>query len=202
MSDAPRHDGASQDPEDIDATGHDAPANVDTVTGEILPTTVSLGRDIAALPDDLGELAALFSEPEMSPTQVVRWILGEETLEENDPEETARAIMARILTAGSADQVLNGHKVIHGLDILETPIRIHAVKWQRSTLGGASSCYAVISAERIDSGEYITVTTSGRNVMVQLIKMSMNGWLPVVARITKSANPTANGFWPLWLEPA
>lgn len=200
MSDTPAE--AQENPEDITLTGAVAVPRVDSVTGEILPDTIAMGRELATLPEEFGDLAAYFAAPEPSAKEVMLWIMGEDQMSEADPEETSRAIMARILAADSAFEVLSGHRVVHAQDIMETPIKIHAVKWQRSTLEGPTACYAVIDAQRLDEEGHITVTTSGRNVMVQLLKLQHGGYLPVVARISQSTNPTARGYRPLWLEPA
>lgn len=189
----------------------------DTVTGEIIetpppaaaaadlpavPDQVALGRELEAMPEDFSELAEYFAEPQPDPREVVAWIMGTAEQEQGDPEDTARSILARILSADSADQLLTGHRVVHAQEILGIALDITAVKWQRSTLEGASNVYAVVTATPLGSEQTQTITCGGRNVMMQLLNAQHRGFLPLRCVIQRSAKPTANGFHPLWLEPA
>lgn len=167
-----------------------------------VPDSVALGRELATLPTDFGELAAYFAEPEPDPREVVAWIMGTQEVEQTDPEDTTRAILARILAATTADELLTGHRVVHAQDTLNIPLEIIAVKWQRSTMEGAANVYAVLTANIIGTTDQITVTCGGRNVMMQLLNASHRGFLPLRCIIQKSQKPTESGFYPLWLEPA
>jgi hypothetical protein len=189
----------------------------DPVTGEILdeethradllapliePSVVATSTDLARLPENLSDLAAFFAEPEPSPKEVIQWIAGTAEMDETDPEQTTRSIMARILSETTATGILSGHKVTHADQVLGAALEATAVKWQRSTVDGGSSCYAVITAHMIDTEETITLTCGGRNVMTQLLAFQVHQLLPVRCRIMRAAKPTEAGFYPLWLEPA
>lgn len=189
---------------------------VDTETGEVLtgevitgpgsgtvviPTQVTKGSEVARFPETFAELADFFTQDEPSPMEVARWIFEPDQMEERDPEESARAILARIFAADTAEEILATREVTHAQDILNEAINIQSVKWQRSDFQQGSSCYAVVTATRVTDDSPVTITCGGRNVMGQLLKLSMNGHLPRRAAITQSAKPTARGYKPLWLEP-
>lgn len=171
------------------------------VEGVIVPRQ-DTGSSTLVLPEDLKDLAALFTEREPTPREVMGWVLGQDEMEERDPEEGAMAIVARILSAETAEDVLAISQVVHAQDILGMPISIHRIKWQRGELEGSANCYAVITATNLQDDEKITITCGGINVMTQLVKLGMIGEFPYRARITKATKPTKRGYLPLWLEPA
>jgi hypothetical protein len=173
-----------------------------TVTGALVPTQVSMGRELEILPADFAGLATLFAEQEPAPMEVARWILEPDQMDVRDPEESTRAILARILAADTAEQVLATRDVVHAKDILGEPLLIDTIKWQRSDYQQGSSCYVVMSGKRLQDESPVTVTCGGRNVMMQLLKLQHIGALPARMRITQAAKQTANGYLPLWLEPA
>lgn len=165
-------------------------------------TSTSLGRELDQLPAEFGQLAAFFEEPEPDVRDVVAWIMGHGEMEQTDPEDSARAILARILSAETSDQLLVGHRVVHAKEILNIPLEVRAVKWQRSAYEEGGSVYAVITATPLGSETPQTITCGGRNVMMQLLNASHRGFLPLRCMITEASKPTEAGYRPLWLEPA
>lgn len=189
----------------------------DTVTGEVIerpeakvpapaaavePTKVATGADLARMPGTLAELAELFTAPEPEPREVWGAILGIGELQQQEAEDTSRAILAQIMQSTTAEEMLSVHKVVHAQDVLNVQLDVRSVKWQRSTLNGAAKVYAVMRALPVDTETEITITCSGRNVMAALLNAQVRGFLPLRCRIDQSTNPTANGYRPLWLEPA
>lgn len=171
------------------------------LSGVVVPS--GAGRaDLAHLDSELADMVAMFADPEPTPREVMGWILKQEEMDEVDPEDAARSIVARILMADSAEDVLAVSKVTHAKDILQMPIEIHSVKWQRGGFEEGANCYAVIAATLLQDDERVTVTCGGVNVMTQLVKLGIIGAYPIHARIVQSAKPTAKGYFPLWLEPA
>lgn len=190
---------------------------IDTETGEIVttheqahahmegalePTAVRTGAEVAKLPTTVAELLATFAQDEPTDMEVASWILEPDGMEQGDPEESSRAILARILMSETADEVIASREVTHAGDILGEGISIEGVKWQRSDHQQASSCYAVLTATSLNDARPMTITCGGRNVMMQLLKLRMLGAFPQRAMIQKSRKPTSNGYYPLWLEPA
>jgi hypothetical protein len=178
------------------------PAQTTGESGALEPTSVVTSSQLARIPETFSDLAELFTEQEPSPMEVARWILDPDQMAERDPEESARAILARILSAGTAEEVLASREVTHARDILGEAIEVHAIKWQRSDFQQGSSCYVVMHAKSLNDARDLTITCGGRNVMMQLLKLQSINALPARCRITQSAKQTSNGYLPLWLEPA
>lgn len=190
---------------------------VDTETGEVMtseqataagtgtvviPTQVTKGSDLARIPQSLAELASIFAQDEPSDLEVAQWILEPDQMAETDPEESTRAILARILSAQTAEEVLATQDVIHAQDIIGEGINATGVKWQRSEHQQSSSCYAVITGQRIADQSNVVVTCGARQVMMMLLKLRMLDAFPQRIRIAKKSKPTAAGYYPLFLEPA
>lgn len=189
----------------------------DPVTGEILtPTTeetpeagkavvpaqTSTLTDVDNLPTDWDALTRYFAEPEPELRDVFKAIMGLGQMEERDPEDTARSIIARIMSATTEEDILKANRVVHAREILGTPIEIIAVKWQRSTFAEGATVYAVVEARQLDAEKSFMCTVGGRNVMAQLLNMQHRGFLPFRAVIQQAAKPTEAGYYPLWMEPA
>lgn len=194
-------DGQEFDPVTGEIIEHEEHQEVTAPAAPTLPTQVTTGAELAALPENLADLAAYFADPEPSPKEIVAWIAGTADMEESDPEDTIRSIMARILSATTTEGILSGHLVTHAQQILDVPLQVSGVKWQRSRQDGGSTCYAVISATNVDTEEKLTITCGGRNVMTQLLAFHVHQLYPVRCRITQARKPTENGYYPLWLEP-
>lgn len=190
---------------------------IDTETGEVIPLTkeeqarvnaalvptqVVGGSEVAKLPTSIAELVATFAQQEPSDMEVAQWVLEPDMMEQADPEESARAILARILMSGTAEEVLKSRDVTHAQDILGEPIMIESIKWQRSDHQQSSSCYVVMTAQSLNDQRPMIITCGGRNVMMQLLKLRMLDAFPVNVRIDKSTKPTSNGYYPLWMELA
>lgn len=181
---------------------HDEHADIPHQGGAIEPTSVAKGAELDRLPADFNDLAAYFAQDEPSPREVMQWILEADQMEETDPEDSARAIIARILMSQTTEEVLATSTAYHAQDMLQQQLEIRSVKWQRSDHQQGSSCYAVLTAVTLEDGEQKIITCGGKNVMTQLLKLSMMNAFPARARITKAVKPTRNGYYPLWLEPA
>lgn len=171
-------------------------------SGAIEPTAVHTSAEVAQLPTTLAELIATFGQTQPSHFEVAQWVLEPDMMEQNDPEESARAILARILMSETADDVLKSRDVTHAQDILGEAIQVDSVTWQRSDHQQASSCYVVMHGKSLNDDRSMVITCGGRNVMMQLLKLDMIGAFPVKVRIEKSRKATANGYWPLWMELA
>lgn len=157
-----------------------------------MPTEQTTGpaasTDVATVDDDAltPELAA--------------YVADMEAVQVSDPEEVQRAILNRILTATSLDEVLGRQQIDHARDVLGVPLRVLGVRWMRSDFEGSVGTYAVIDVVRGDTGEHTAVTCGAAGVMGQLYKVAQFKAFPVDVVLTESDRPTANGYRPMWLE--
>jgi hypothetical protein len=172
---------------------------VDQETGEITTVARIVEREVAKLPEDLADLRGLFQKNEPTPREVMGWIMARETMEQVDPEDAQLQIIARILMAESAEDVLAQDEVKHARDVLAQPFRFMKVQWQRSEMEQGSACYAVIHAQYPGTNAPLVITTGAKNVMVQLLKMDMIGAFPFEGKIVQKEKATAAGFHPLYL---
>lgn len=131
---------------------------------------------------------------------IERALTGGDYVTIDDPAAIEQEIIAKVLSAESADDVLAVEDTVSLKDIVDQELRVNDVKWNRSKLDGRHPVYAVIDATRIADGERMVVTTSASRVMAQLLKLAQLGALPrdVIAR--QSGQPTEDGFYPLRLE--
>jgi hypothetical protein len=139
----------------------------------------------------------------ISDAEVERALRGEDVaLTIEDPRETARAIIDRILAATNADEVLGGQRVYSGRDCIQRPFTLHGVRWHRSRFEGGLPVFAVLDVEFADDGERAAITTSAGNVMAQAYALQKLGALPCLVMITEAEHETAQGYRPQWLVRA
>ena len=118
-----------------------------------------------------------------------------------DPELISRQIVEGILNAETFEEAFAPKSVPAWRDMLDVPVLVRNVKLNRSSFeGSASSIYAVCDLTRIDSGEQVTVTCGGRNVLAQLVKMLEKGWTDKPVKLI--GKQTAEGYTALWLQAA
>lgn len=181
---------------------HDDHADIPGQRAAVEPANVVKGSELARLPEDFTDLAAFFAQEEPTPREVMSWILEPDQMQESDPEEATRAILARILTSETAEDVLATSTAVHAQDLLGVPLEVQGIKWQRSDFQEGTSCYVVMQVTDLNDQTRKVVTCGGKNVMTQLLKLQMLGAFPARARIAKALKPTRNNYYPLWLEPA
>lgn len=138
--------------------------------------------------------------------QIARLIAGttdaDELWAQQDPEEAARAIVARILSSEDEDAVFGlGAKATPADEVTDVPLIVRDVRFAASSFEAGPSVYALIDAVD-DSGEKLTVSCGSRNVMAQLHWLKVHGKLPTgyAVTISRAERATAGGFYPMWLR--
>lgn len=122
--------------------------------------------------------------------------------EELTPEQQQLAIVARILRAQTLDEILGSFEATPIDQVLDQPMEIHAVRWERSEYEEGNPYYALIDAVLIDDGNRVTLTTGSTNILTQLVAMAARGYLPAKVIARQSAKPTKRGYYPKHLERA
>ena len=121
---------------------------------------------------------------------------------ETNPDQVAIDIIARILSANDAAEVLGGGSAIHARDYLDVPFVLTGVRLNKSSFDGAGpDFYALLEGANSD-GEKVVITCGAKNVMAQAWRLDDLGALPCPVVIKQSPSPTSNGFHVLWLESA
>lgn len=118
-----------------------------------------------------------------------------------DPDQIAKDISARILSAESMDAVFQQGEVTHAKDLAGQPFFITGCRWQKSQYAeGGPQVYALMEIDYPDGESSALVTCGSRNVMAQLFWCwKRNEWPqhPMTIDLQK----TAQGFDTMWLVP-
>lgn len=133
---------------------------------------------------------------------VIQALKGEGKLAIRDPQEAIGAIMDRILSATTVDQVFEIAGTLGADDMLNTPFKLDKVEFAESTFEDGPPVYAIMTATRVDDGSEFVLTCGGSNVVTQLASAARFGEIPFALVLERNVKPTANGFYPLWLKKA
>lgn len=119
-----------------------------------------------------------------------------------NPDQVAIDIIARILSANDAAEVLGGGSAIHARDYLDTPFMLTGLKLQRSSFDGVGPDFYAVLEGASEDGEKLVITCGAKNVMAQAWRLDDLGALPCAVQLRQSPTPTAQGFYVMWLESA
>lgn len=122
---------------------------------------------------------------------------------EGDSDEMILAMAQRILdNQDDVDAILGGSEVIHAKDILDTPLTIREVTFNKGDFADGAGVYAVVVAHTlVNPDDVVTITCGGTNVCAQLLALQKGGHLPMVGiQFVEAPRPTKNGYYPLWLR--
>jgi len=139
-------------------------------------------------PGSLDELQAILLD-ELEPPEV-----------STDPEAISREIMLQTLSAETDEDMLNVGQATSWQDLLGVPIELHKFRWLPSRYDQGAKVFFIVTGVRLDSGENVVLTTSGQNVLAQLINLQRRNRFPSVWRLIESDKETSRGFKPLWIE--
>lgn len=121
---------------------------------------------------------------------------------DTSPEQTTIDIIARILNATSAADVLARDEVTHARDYIDVPFALTAVRFNKSDYDAAGPAfYALLEGADVD-GAKVTITCGAKNVIAQAWKLADIDALPVKVVLRQSPKPTEAGFYVMWLEAA
>lgn len=120
---------------------------------------------------------------------------------DEDPEESARRIIARTLNAKSVEELWDTG-VVHAKDCVGRAFRLNDVEWRNSDIDpeeGGLRVFAVMHAAFLDTGESAVITCGAAGVVTRLIKLSEFDALPIDVAIR--ATKTKSGYTVFDLEP-
>ena len=112
------------------------------------------------------------------------------------------AIIAQIAAAQSPD-ALNDPWEGEPLDLetmLGLTLRFERIAKAPSDFQDGLGFYLLVDAVRGDTGEYVRLTTGSTNVVPQLVRAYVMGWLPRWATVEQSKKATTRGFFPQHLH--
>lgn len=122
----------------------------------------------------------------------------------DDPEAMVAQMVERIFAAESPEDILNvqGTGAVHARDVLGVPFRVTDVEFRESDEGymdGGVGVYAVMHATDLRDGTNTVVTCGSVNVCSALLALREREWLPQQVKLIQAKEPTARGYYPLWL---
>jgi hypothetical protein len=108
--------------------------------------------------------------------------------------------MLQILSAETDEDMLSVGAATSWGDLLGIPIELHKFRWLPSRYDQGAKVFFIVTGVRLDNGENVVLTTSGQNVLAQLINLERRKRFPSVWRLIEAEKETSRGFKPYWLE--
>lgn len=125
---------------------------------------------------------------------------ADEAAESIDANEVTLEIVAGILKAETVDDILGGGTLTHARDYLNVPFTLTGVRFNRSTQGGDDAAFYAVLEGADDNGEKVLVSCGAKKVIAQAWRLRDIDALPIKLQLAQSERPSANGFYPMWLE--
>ena len=144
---------------------------------------------LPAIRADVAELHAILMD-ELEPPEI-----------SSDPEAIQREIMEQIWNASSDEELMLVGQATPWQELLGVPVEILNFVWRNSRYDQGAKVFFVCQANRLDTGERVVLTTSGKNVIMALCNIARRDAFPWKGILQQAEKPTAQGFHPLWLVP-
>lgn len=120
---------------------------------------------------------------------------------ESEADLAVADIIAQVLAADSVDEVLADSAVIGLREMMDEPLTVYGLKFQRSDYEQGAPYYAVIDVFRGRTQWRGPVTTGAQTILAQLVRIQQLDAWPVTLICTKATTkPTKGGYWPLKLS--
>lgn len=128
---------------------------------------------------------------------VIQWCADH--VEENDESQAAamNAIMERVLSSTTPDQVLAEELSVPVDRVLNRPIQIERVRIGETDFADGFPYYAIMDVIYGNPPERHVVTVGAFKVMAQLVKLAQLDAFPQVVMFRKAEKPTKAGFYPI-----
>lgn len=115
-------------------------------------------------------------------------------------EDAADRIVAQILAATTWTELDKPWSGEQAEALCDVPLRISAAYAMPSDFKDGLGVYLRVEALRVDTGEIISFSVGSVNIVAQLVRAHVSGWLPLFATIRKSERASSNGYFPMHLE--
>jgi hypothetical protein len=116
-----------------------------------------------------------------------------------DPNEQAKAIINRVLTAETIEEIFEESQIASADDVLDIPHFITSVEFQKSTFDndGGMPLYAVVTGKGVD-GATLFYHVGGGTALAQIVRSYESLPLTFALKLKRKATPTAAGYYPLF----
>lgn len=136
-------------------------------------------------------------ETETAVARVDSFFADVQTVESIDPIEVQARIMAQILDAPTLDEAFTVGDALGAEDLLDVPLEITSVRWQRSAFEQGFRYFAIAYGQRFDEGLPIVFTTGAGNIVALLRRCELNGEFPVKFKMMRKDRATEAGYFPI-----
>jgi len=115
-------------------------------------------------------------------------------------EDGTEAILARILSAETWDDLDAPWETSSVEDILGKTLRIEKVTRRPSTFKGGLGMFLVVTLKDHKTGDTYIKTTGSVAIVGQIAAAYAKGWMPVEVEWMQAERPTENGYYPQHLR--
>jgi hypothetical protein len=130
-------------------------------------------------------------------TTVIQWCADNVSEDDESQAAAMEAIMARVLSSTTPDQVLSEELSVPVDRVLNRPIQIQGVRIGQTDFADGLPYYAILDCVYGNPPEPHVVTVGAFKVMAQLYALArLNQW-PQVVMFKKAEKPTKSGFYPI-----
>jgi hypothetical protein len=163
------------------------------------------GTAVAVL--DKAQVEQLLAPYTVNLTDWLRMLVTDSEYPEVEQDEIGIGILASILTASTSEEALRALDLQRAKTLCggepggHSPLlEITGARALQSTFEDGPSCYCIVQATIVSTGERIQFTTGGRAVQAVIVKHLGEGWMPFQGILTIRREATKRGFYPLNLE--
>jgi hypothetical protein len=171
-----------------------------------MATEKATGTELATTEHVLPELRS--SRNREANLELRRILLGEqdapppEFVDETDPDEMSRQILAQILASETVQDVFSVVGEAHGWrEYADVPVELHGFRWRPSDKYEASKFFLIVFATDLTNGESLALTTGSMNIIAQLVALADQDSLEgTKVKLVIPEKTTKAGFRPLHLQ--
>lgn len=137
-----------------------------------------------------------------TPDDAIEAMRGNLVVPIQDPKEIQRQMMESIFDTANPDDILGTNTAVHAEQIIGRAFSLNGVKYLKSKYKDGLPVFAVMEVTFGDDGSTAAVTCSATRVCAQAAMLWKLDALPKTVMIQRAEEPTANGYYPMWLEAA
>lgn len=121
-------------------------------------------------------------------------------LKTESPQDMQERILRQILTAETAEDVLNAGAITKADDLIGVPMTIMSLRAADSDYEQGADYYLLVDAKIVSNGDMITFQTGAMDVVAKLVALDMKHMLPITAVMERASKATKAGFYPIFLR--
>lgn len=132
--------------------------------------------------------------------EALELLAGRTPLPEVSAEDMSEAIMARILSSDSLEDIFREDGSTATRDLVGVPLEVRDCVVRESSLEGKQGVYMLLDAYRLDEGVPVLVNTGSPKVMAQVMRCKQRGFLPIQVQVVEVAAAKPGQSAPLGLK--